>query len=72
MSNPYELRFSMLMEAKTFLIEEYHAKLQQMNEKYHAEKDAGESPVFPTQPNFPSFEDIAELCNKMNSFVSNK
>ena len=71
MSNPYELRFSMLMEAKAMLLEEYHAKREELTDRYHALKDAGESVEFPDLPKYPCFEDIQALCNKMNSFVSN-
>lgn len=71
MSNPYELRFSMLMEAKAMLLEEYHAKREELTDRYHALKDAGESVEFPTLPKYPDFEDIQELCKRMNSFVSN-
>ena len=71
MSNPYELRFSMLMEAKTTLVEEYHAKREELTDRYHALKDAGEFVEFPDLPKYPDFDDIQALCNKMNSFVSN-
>jgi hypothetical protein len=72
MSNPYELRFSMLMEAKTTLVDEYHAKSQQLLDKYYALKDSGESIEFPDLPKYPTFEDIENLCTKINAFVSTK
>ena len=71
MSNPYELRFNMLMEAKLMLVEEYHAKKEQLIDKYMALKDAGESVEYPILPEYPTFEDTQRLCNQMNSFVSN-
>ena len=71
MSNPYELRFSMLMEAKNLLVEEYHAKRDQLVDKYFALKDAGEAVEYPNLPRYPTFEDIQDLCKEMNAFVSN-
>ena len=71
MSNPYELRFNVLMEAKNLLVEEYYAKWNQLTDRYHALKDAGETVEYPILPKYPSFQDIQELCNQMNAFVSN-
>ena len=71
MSNPYELRFSILMEAKALLVEEYHAKRDQLTDKYFALKDAGETVDYPTLQKYPTFEDIQDLCKEMNAFVSN-
>ena len=61
----------MLMEAKNILVEEYHAKKEKLECRYHALKDAGETVEYPTLPKYPSFEDIQELCKEMNAFVSN-
>lgn len=71
MSNPYELRFSMLMEAKTMLLEEYQAKKEELIDRYHALKDAGEPVEYPELPKYPTFEDTQRLCKEMNNFVSN-
>lgn len=71
MSNPYELRFSMLMEAKTMLLEEYHAKKEELVDRYHALKDAGDAVEYPDLPKYPNFEDVQRLCKEMNNFVSN-
>ena len=71
MSNPYELRFNMLMEAKLMLVEEYHAKKEELIDRYHALKDAGEVVEFPELPKYPNFQDIQLLCKEMNNFVSN-
>jgi hypothetical protein len=70
MSNPYELRFSMLMEAKNLLAEEYHARKEELVDRYHALKDAGETVAYPILPKYPNFEDIQDLCKEMNAFVS--
>jgi len=71
MSNPYELRFNMLMEARNILIDEYHAKRNELVDRYHALKDAGEVVEYPEMPKHPTFEDIQRLCKEMNNFVSN-
>jgi hypothetical protein len=71
MSNPYELRFNMLMEAKGILVDEYHAKRDQLVDKYFALKDAGIPVEYPILPEYPTFEDIQSLCKEMNNFVSN-
>ena len=70
MSNPYELRFSMLMEAKNLLAEEYHARKEELVDRYHALKDAGETVAYPILPKYPNFEDLQDLCKEMNAFVS--
>ena len=71
MSNPYELRFNMLMEAKNLLVEEYHSEVDRLTNRYFALKDAGTVVEYPTLPNYPTFEDIQQLCIEMNYFVSN-
>ena len=71
MSNPYELRFNMLMEAKNLLVEEYHAEVDRLTNRYFALKDAGDTVEYPTLPRYPTFEDIQQLCKEMNNFVSN-
>ena len=71
MSNPYELRFNMLMEAKNLLVEEYHSEVDRLTNRYFALKDAGIPVEYPTLPEYPTFEDIQSLCKEMNNFVSN-
>lgn len=71
MSNPYELRFNMLMEAKCLLVERYYAEKECLVDKYCALKDAGENVEYPELPEYPSFEDIQRLFKEMNYFVSN-
>lgn len=61
----------MLMEAKYLLVEEYHAKREELVDRYHALKDAGDAVEYPTLPGYPTFEDIQQLCKEMNNFVSN-
>jgi len=61
----------MLMEAKQMLLEEYHAKREQLVDRYHALKDAGDVVEYPELPKYPTFEDIQRLCKEMNNFVSN-
>jgi len=71
MSNPYELRFNMLMEAKNLLVDEYHVKKDEVIDRYHALKDAGTPVEYPDLPAYPNMQDIQELCKEMNAFVSN-
>lgn len=61
----------MLMEAKNLLLEEYHAEVDRLTNRYHALKDAGDAVEYPTLPRYPAFEDIQQLCKEMNNFVSN-
>ena len=72
MSNPYELRFSMLMEAKNLLVEEYHAKREELVDRYHALKDAGDTVEYPTLPEYPTYAEVESLCDRINAFVSKK
>lgn len=72
MSNPFDLRFSMIIEAKNLLTEEWHSETNTLKEKYFADRDAGLDVSFPVLPKFPSFEEIEKLANEMNSFVSNR
>jgi hypothetical protein len=72
MSNPFDLRFAMITEAKNLLVEEYHSQSEAVKTQYFAEVEAGLNPSFPEMPKFPAFEDIRALANEMNQFVSNK
>ena len=60
----------MLMEAKNLLVEEYHAEVDRLTNRYFALKDAGEIVEYPKLPVYPSFEDVKQLCKEMNDFVS--
>ena len=72
MSNPFDLRFAMITEAKNLLVEEYHSQVGALQTQYHCEAEAGLNPTYPAMPKFPSFEDIQALANEMNKFVSSK
>ena len=72
MSNPFDLRFSMITEAKNLLVEEYHSQVGYLQTQYHAQVEAGLNPAYPEMPKFPTFEDIRALADEMNQFVSNK
>ena len=72
MSNPYDLRFSMVMEARNLLTEQYHSECENIRTQYYAEQEAGLNPEFPTLPSFPNFAEIKELADEMNTFVSQK
>jgi|MDTB01.2.fsa_nt_gb hypothetical protein len=72
MSNPFDLRFSMIESAKQILIEQYHTDCGHLKEKYFAELERGLDVQFPELPTFPTFGDISNLANEMNSFVSQR
>ena len=72
MSNPFDLRFAMITEAKNLLVEAYHSQVEYLQNQYHAQAEAGLNPTFPEMPKFPTFEDVRELADEMNQFVSNK
>ena len=72
MSNPFDLRFAMITEAKQLLVEEYHSQVGYLQSQYHAQEEAGLNPTYPEMPAFPTFEEIQALANQMNQFVSNK
>lgn len=72
MSNPFDLRFSMIESAKNLLTEQYHTESQNLKEKYFADREAGLDVAFPELPTFPTFEEITKLANEMNSFVSSR
>lgn len=72
MSNPFDLRFSMIESAKNLLTEQYHTESQNIKEKYFADREAGLDVSFPELPAFPSFSDITKLATEMNDFVSKR
>jgi len=72
MSNPYEMRFSMLSQAQALLTEQYHSEVNDLKEKYYAEKDVDPEVAFPELPHFPTFADIEKLATEMNEFVSKR
>ena len=72
MSNPFDLRFSMITEAKNLLTEQYHSEVDNIRTQYHAEQEVGLNPEYPTLPSFPTFAEIKALADEMNSFVSQK
>ena len=71
MSNPFDLRFSMIQSAKELLTEQYHTDIDNLKVKYYADKEAGLDVQFPELPAFPTFEDIISdskhLMNMMHS-----
>jgi len=72
MSNPFDLRFSMITEAKALLTEEYYSKVDKIQTRYHCEQEAGLNPKYPEFPSFPTIAEIKALADEMNSFVSQK
>ena len=63
---PYELRFEIFKQANCLAQDEYHAAFtvaEQWNQLNSVKMD---------YPDFPSYEKIEELADKINEFVSNK
>jgi hypothetical protein len=65
---PYELRFAIFKQAYAHAQDEYHAAFT-ISEMWN--KDRSKS-VKMDYPDFPSYEYIEELANKINTFVSSK
>ena len=63
--NPYELRFEIFKQANNLVQDEYHAAFAR------AEMLSKDDPNVEF-PNFPTYEYIEELANKINTFVSSK
>ena len=63
---PYELRFEIFKQANGIAQDEYHAAFtvaEQWNQLNSVKMD---------YPDFPSYEQIESLADKINEFVSNK
>ena len=63
---PYELRFGIFKQANGLAQDEYHAAFtvaEQWNQLNSVKMD---------YPDFPSYEQIESLADKINEFVSNK
>lgn len=68
MSNPYQLRYELLMAAENRLVEKYRAAMDQWHARNKGDNNliAGELPIFPTH------EEIFDLANAMRAFVDTK
>lgn len=63
---PYELRFEIFKEAECLAERQYQSE-------YSAACMWNENnPIKVDYPTFPSYEDIEELANRINDFVSSK
>jgi hypothetical protein len=63
---PYELRFEIFKQANNLAQDKYHAEFavaDQWNEHNSVKMD---------YPDFPSYEQIESLADKINAFVSSK
>ena len=63
---PYQLRLEIFKQANNLAQEKYHAAFfvaEQWNENNSVKMDC---------PDFPTYEQIEELANKINNFVSSK
>ena len=63
---PYELRFEIFKQAQTLADQEFHASFNiadQWNQINSVKMD---------YPDFPSYEQIEALADKINNFVSSK
>lgn len=65
---PYELRFSIFKEAES-LAQCKHAAEVEVVERWNSNPD---NSIKMEYPEFPTFEYIQELANKINTFVSSK
>ena len=63
---PYELRFEIFKQAQSLADQEFHASFNladQWNQLNSVKME---------YPDFPTYEKIEELANKINNFVSSK
>jgi hypothetical protein len=65
---PYELRFSILQQAHTLANDEYQAAYATAA----MWNDNPKNSVMMNYPEFPTYEYIEKLAEKINSFVSSK
>ncbi len=65
---PYELRFDIFKEAECLAQNKYSAEFETA-ERWNSNPN---NSVKMDYPEFPTFEYIQELANKINSFVSSK
>lgn len=72
MSNPYEMRFSMLSQAQALLTEQYHTEVANLKEQWYADKELDQEVAFPELPPFPTYAEIEKLATEMNEFVSKR
>jgi hypothetical protein len=63
---PYELRFEIFKQANGLAQDEYHASFALADEWNK------NNSVKMEYPDFPTYEQIEELANKINNFVSSK
>jgi len=64
---PYQLRFEIFQQAQNLADQEYHTRFAYVDRK----KDL--DPTFDEDyPQYPTFEYIVSVANKLNTFVSNK
>jgi hypothetical protein len=62
---PYELRFEIFKQAMGFAEDEFHANYN-LAEMWNKDKNVMDYPEFPT------YEEIEALADKINNFVSSK
>ncbi len=65
---PYELRFSIFKEAESLAQCKYSSEFEVV-ERWNSDPN---NSVKMEYPEFPTFESIQDLANKINSFVSSK
>lgn len=69
--NAYEIRHSILEEARTMLFDIWQEKCHFTRDNFFVQKEIDHMLIPPEMPPAPTFEQILELAQKMNSFVSN-
>tara|TARA_B110000503_G_scaffold141499_1_gene235264 strand:+ start:323 stop:568 length:246 start_codon:yes stop_codon:yes gene_type:complete len=69
---PFELRFEIFNQAKNMLSDKYYSEREDALSKYHSEVDSGKKPDFPEMPSYPTFDEVKDMAQLINTFVSSK
>jgi len=67
---PFELRFDIFNQAKDILTDQYHAGRESAINQYSFEVEAGQNPDYPEPTSYPTFSEIRDMAQSINTFVS--
>ena len=67
---PYELRFEIFKQAYNFAIDRFSMETNKL--EFLKQNESSHNPVSMEYPEFPSYEEIEALADKINNFVSSK